>query len=222
MSNSSKFLQCDLSHAHYELRILKDENEKLKKQLNHCQQLLTVDYTKDFKYMHTLFHKVPKMSDLLRQFDNTKDDAYFITVTFDPEIIETLGLTTTLKQKAYLIEKVNDLWYQVNDLLETTPVRVAQFGCLEFQLNGTLHAHFILQFQRHEEKNDYWNSFHEIINTLKYQFTFNVYNKRAIHWRVVDDLEKAIEYIIKEPYVLFKNGLNKPMVIEEEDSEEDL
>jgi len=209
-----------LSELQNKIRKLEKENDRLAIKLANCQYLLQPTYIKSDSFKHILFHKIPYIPDLLRQFKNTKDDTYFLTVTFDPQIIETIGLYNTPLQKDYLISKINDFWYQLIEALDHTPVQQTLFGCLEFQKNGTLHAHFLLQFYKLENQKDYINELHESIYTLKHHFTNSIRNKRALHWRPVDDLQKAIEYIIKEPQTLFKFGFTAPMVIEEESDDE--
>lgn len=196
MSISQKFSKDSLY-----LRKLESKVEKLQKQLEFCQQLLRPNELK-FEYCkHNLIVDVPVKEKISKSFHNTKDDTYFITITFDPQIIETIGLKTTELQKQYLLIKIEQFH---NFLTNNTDIHITKYGCLEFQKNGTLHAHFLLQFQITAAEETYINELHEGINDLKYQFTDNVYNKRAIHWRPVDDLEKAIDYILKEPHTLYK------------------
>lgn len=182
-------------------RKLQSQIIKLQKQLVFCQQLLKPNDTKFNHIKHGVMTDIPDKQQILKHFNNTKDDTYFITITFDPEIIETLGLKTVDLQKQYLLMKIYDFQYSITDSIDHYN---KIYGCLEFQKNGTLHAHLLIQFTHCDEKSEYINELHEGIANLKYQFTDNVYNKRAIHWRPVDDLEKAVDYILKEPHILFK------------------
>lgn len=191
----------DISLLELQIRKKNREVEILQRQLEYCQQLLKPNQQKFDNTKHCILHDIPEKHQIIKHFNNSKNDTYFITITFDPEIIQTIGLKTTDLQKQYLISKIHDFHYSLTDSIDHY---IKIYGCLEFQKNGTLHAHFIIQFTHCEEKSDYINDLHECINSLKYNFTDNVYNKRAIHWRTVDDLDKAVDYILKEPHTLYK------------------
>ena len=74
----------DFSKLELELRKLTNENKNLLKKITFLQQLIQPNNTKFDNVKHLIEHDIPDKHQILKYFHNTKEETYFITITFNP------------------------------------------------------------------------------------------------------------------------------------------
>lgn len=180
--NSTQCFRCEIKELKQQILDLKS---KIIKYESDCSEQLALHYYNKVEIRKTFSEKQMKF---VFDYENKLSNAYFITITFDPNKFGVKELTDM--RKDYILHQLTKL-YQKEMYSDC-------YGCFEHHKNGIIHSHLIMITAFPKEVRAY----------LKSKFTDNVHNK------VVIQLDKAkypqaAEYIEKESVHYYKIKENK-------------